>query len=536
MKDAVPIIAEVPFSSDYKFMATVHESRPENDGPGKEDKLIIHVKGAPDRMIPLCDKQAKAGLLGETEPIDRDYWTEQIAILSSHGLRVLALLRGTLEKGAVKEGDQLKSDFVFQKGQWLTIVGLCAIMDPPRPECVDAVTVAHRAGVRVAMITGDHKDTALAIGCMLGLVDEEHSSAITGPELDALGDEEMKAAAQKYNVFARASPQNKIRIVKALQSQGEVAGMTGDGVNDAPALKAADMGVAMGKEGTDVAREAAQMILADDNFATIVVAVREGRVVWDNLRKVLMVNTPINNAQGLSVLFGLIFGLQDTLLTPIQVLYCNLICAVTLGFVTAVEPAEDGIMDVPPRRVGKRIIGRYLFLRIALGTIVLVATTVVSVFWVQHIYRDMDYDERLPLMRSQGSNTLTIGACAITLSARFSYNSAFHPRLFQGNIYAWYSTGIVLVLQLAITYIPGLNSVIFDMGPQKAVGWGITILCTFIVFVVMETEKAFRRFLMAQGADTDDREYGYFDSEPHPNQDISLPKGASHLNLTELSK
>jgi magnesium-transporting ATPase (P-type) len=181
-----------------------------------------------------------------------------------------------------------------------------------------------------------------------------------------MSDEEVKRIVMKTNVFARASPNNKIVIVKALQSQGQIASMTGDGVNDAPALKAADMGVAMGKEGTDVAREAAEMILADDNFATIVVAVREGRVVWDNLRKVLLVNTPINNAQGLSVLFGLAFGMQYAPLSPIQVLYSNLICAVTLGFVCAIEPAEEGIMTLPPRMVGKRLIGRYLFLPLQL--------------------------------------------------------------------------------------------------------------------------------------------------------------------------
>merc|ERR1739844_477535 len=196
---------------------------------------------------------------------------------------------------------------------------------------------------------------------------------------------QMKDTVMKYNVFARASPQNKIRIVKVLQAQKQISSMAGDGVNDAPALKAADMGVAMGKEGTDVAREASEMILADDNFATIVTAVREGRVVWDNLRKVLMINTPINNAQGMSVLFGLACGLEKSPLSPIQVLYSNLICAITLGFVTAIEPAEDGIMKLPPRRVGKRLIGRYLLLRILIGTFTLTSLVVASAFWLKSL-------------------------------------------------------------------------------------------------------------------------------------------------------
>lgn len=261
MKEGAPIIAEVPFSSEYKFMATIHEPVLENDGEDNMDGIVIHVKGAPDRMVAMCKYQAKDGKLDKAseEPIQREYWIEQIAILSSHGLRVLALCRATLPKGSVKKGEQLGPEFIQEKGQWLTMVGLCAIMDPPRPECVDAIAEAHGAGVRVAMITGDHRDTALAIGAMLGLVDEEHSEAITGPELDAMSDDELKLAAKKYNVFARASPQNKIRIVKALQSEGEICGMTGDGVNDAPALKAANMGVAMGKEGTDVAREASEV-------------------------------------------------------------------------------------------------------------------------------------------------------------------------------------------------------------------------------------------------------------------------------------
>lgn len=233
VKRSAPVIAEIPFSSEYKFMATVHNPLVENDGEEFMDELIVHVKGAPDRLIPLCKYQAKNGDFGEAslEPCDSKFWIEQIAVLSSHGLRVLALTRSTVPKGSVEPGQQLKPGFVEGRGEpWLTIVGLCAIMDPPRPECVQAIDEAHRAGVRVAMITGDHKDTALAIGTMLGLVDKQHPDAVTGPELDAMSESELRLAVQKYNVFARASPQNKIKIVKALQAGGDVVGMTGDGV------------------------------------------------------------------------------------------------------------------------------------------------------------------------------------------------------------------------------------------------------------------------------------------------------------------
>jgi magnesium-transporting ATPase (P-type) len=218
------------------------------------------------------------------------------------------------------------------------------------------------------------------------------------------------------------------------------------------------MGVAMGKEGTDVAREASDMILADDNFATIVSAVKEGRVVWDNLRKVLFVNTPINNAQGLSVTFGLLLGLKKSPLSSIQVLYCNLICACTLGFVTAVEPAEDGIMDQPPRRVGKRLIGRFLFLRIVLGTIILICATVGSVFLIKSL-DDIDYQD-IQFQRAQALNTLSFGAVSVTMSARFTRKSAYHRRTFTGNAIANYSYLIMTVLQAFITYTPGLNTTV----------------------------------------------------------------------------
>lgn len=595
LKKETPIVAEVPFSSEYKFMATVHDT-------GDADNYTCFVKGAPDRMVKLCSTQAKGGIIDDLETCDTNYWIEKIAILSSHGLRVLALCRASVPKSSVEKGENLGPEFVNGRPgeKWLTIVGLCAIMDPPRPECVDAIKEAKGAGIRVAMITGDHKDTATAIGHMLGIVDEKYSSAITGPELDEMSDEEMKKAVMVYNVFARASPQNKIRIVKALQAEGQICSMTGDGVNDAPALKAADMGVAMGLEGTDVAREASEMILADDNFATIVTAVKEGRTVWDNLRKVLFINTPINNAQGMSVLFGLALGLRESPLSPIQVLYSNLICAITLGFVAAIEPAEDGIMALPPRRIGKRLIGRYLLLRILLGTFVLTCLVVASAFWLKsynengYLYSTLDeFDVNNPLnikgdkyfiedasdelekfrsetgtdpfenaeefwalypntvtsfpdmpyslehIRSCSFNVLNFGAISITLSARFTYLSSIHPRVFKGNPYCWWSCLVVTVLQLIIMYVPGLNTVVFQMTGMDGTMWGITILFMVIVFLVMEVEKGVRCHLKFRGEDTDDRNYGVFDNPTEAMQSSDgalLPKGASNLNLVSLDK
>lgn len=232
----------------------------------------------------------------------------------------------------------------------------------------------------------------------------------------------------------------------------------------------------------------------------------------------------------MSVLFGLAFGLQYTPLTAIQVLYSNLICAVTLGFVCAIEPAEDGIMDLPPRRVGKRLIGRYLFLRIALGTTVLIATVIASVFWA------LDNGYSREQQRSQAFNTLDFGAISICLSARFAYNSAIHPRIFRGNRMCWYSIAIVAVLQVAITYIPGVNSVIFSMGPMDAAQWGISMAGMAITFVVMEAEKAIRRMLKASGSDTDDNKPDSVFKDRADNRDKSgkLPPGSEKLTLAEL--
>ena len=260
-----------------------------------------------------------------------------------------------------------------------------------------------------------------------------------------------------------------------------------------------------------------------------ITAVREGRVVWDNLRKVLLVNTPINNAQGMSVLFGLLFGLDESPLSSIQVLYCNLICACTLGFVCAVEPAEEGIMDIPPRRVGKRLIGRFLFLRIAIGTIALVACTVGSVFWAD----TKNYS--LGQTRSQALNVLSFGAVAVTMSARFTRKSAFHMRSFTGNPLANWSYAIMMVLQVFITYTPGLNETIFSMEGMTGYQWMIVVVFMVVVFVVMETEKCVRNYLAARKYDVDDIEIGIFDDHVEPDT-TPLPAEVDRFGRNEATR
>jgi magnesium-transporting ATPase (P-type) len=268
------------------------------------------------------------------------------------------------------------------------------------------------------------------------------------------------------------------------------------------------------------------MILADDNFATIIVAVREGRVVWDNLRKALLVNTPINNAQGLSILFGLLFGLSQTPLSSIQVLYANLITATTLGFVTSIEPAEDGIMEQPPR-----LIGRFLLLRIVIGTAALTFTTVGSVFWIKN-----DNEYTLDDTRAVGLNTLAFGAIASTMSARFARKSAFHRRSLQGNQFALWSYAIIAVLQVFITYTPGLNDVIFTMEGMDGKQWGIVFFLMFVVLLIMEGEKSVREYLSSLKYDTEDEEFDpVFESVVEPDR-TPLPVEVSRFGKNELSR
>src|SRR5258708_2473433 len=338
-------LAVVPFESENKFMATLDRV------PG--NGLCILLKGAPDRLLSRCADQRGAN--GGVEPLDLAFWEEQIDALGGQGLRVLA--------AASREVKEDKSDLTLAEvDKDMTFVGLVGIIDPPRPEAIEAIAASQQAGIRVKMITGDHAGTATAIGREMGIT--ENPKAVTGTELEAASDEDLRRIVPESDIFARTSPEHKLRLVQALQANNEVVAMTGDGVNDAPALKRADVGVAMGIKGTEATKEAAEIVLADDNFASIERAIEEGRTIYDNLQKAILFILPTNGAQALVILAAVLLRL-DLPLAPVQILWANMVTAVTLSLALAYEPSEPGLMRRPPRRPGAPILGEHALWRIA---------------------------------------------------------------------------------------------------------------------------------------------------------------------------
>jgi magnesium-transporting ATPase (P-type) len=485
-RETVTRVSAIPFESEHKFMATFHKMTQQFDYVEQKDadgQLIMFVKGAPDKLIAACRRQMIKDSVKETVPIDSEFWLQKAAELSAKGLRVLALCSAVVsEKDIEPFGTSVPPSFVTEQAPFLTMNMLVAIIDPPRDECIDAIKVAHKAGIIVKMITGDHAQTAVAIGRMLGIVDDDHNMVITGPELDKMTDEQLSQVILKCNVYARSSPENKIRIVKALQAKKQISSMTGDGVNDAPALRAADIGVAMGITGTDVSKEASKIVLADDNFATILAAVEVGRQVWDNLRKILLFNQPVNFSQGLVVLFSIILNLPEPLST-IQVLYVNMITSITMGLMLAAEPSEAGIMNLPPRRVGKQLIGKKFVWR----------SIIVSLILVSMVLSAYDYAIILgyspALARGVAFNTLVFCEMAYALNCRFVKRSSCHPRVFFGNNWCYVSIAVAGILQMFITYTPFVNTTIFSLDPLTGPAWGIVAVCTGITFVAIEIEK-----------------------------------------------
>ncbi|WP_119933428.1 HAD-IC family P-type ATPase [Kocuria subflava] len=353
----------LPFSSDYKFMAAALEL------PGQDQPSVL-VKGAPDVLLSRSTSQIDRD--GADQDLDTAAWEQRIEELSNQGLRVLAAARRRAEP---QDGEEITPESLGEHLQFLGIVG---IVDPPREEAITAVQTCQDAGIAVKMITGDHAGTATAIARQMGI--DDGAGAVTGVELEQADDDELAELARKHNVFARTSPEHKLRLVKALQSRGEVVAMTGDGVNDAPALRRADEGVAMGIKGTEVTKESAEAVLGDDNFSTIETAVEEGRRIYDNPCKAIVFLLPTNGAQSLVILFAMFLG-WTLPLTPLQILWVNMVTGVTLAFAFAFEPAEDGIVNRKPAAAKESIVRLRHAIQIAVASVVISGATMGVFYW-----------------------------------------------------------------------------------------------------------------------------------------------------------
>ena len=453
--------AVVPFESDRKYMATLDQL------PG--GALRILMKGAPDRLLDRASSQC--GLDGVLAPLDRNYWDDQVDQLGAQGLRVLAAAKRDADGGTRGlEAADVARDMVF--------LGVVGIIDPPRSEAIEAIARCQSAGIVVKMITGDHAGTALAIGREMGI---GSADAVTGQQIEAASDAELQALVAEHDIFARTSPEHKLRLVTALQANGEVVAMTGDGVNDAPALKRADVGVAMGIKGTEATKEAAEIVLADDNFASISRAVEEGRTIYDNLRKAIVFILPTNGAEALvmfaAVVLGLVLPLQ-----PVQILWVNMVTAVTLALALAFEPAESGVMKRPPRDPRAPILGGYFLWRIAFVS-VLIGGATIGIFLVAKEGRSIE------LARTVAVNTLVFGQAFYLFNCRTLREAAWRPRVLASNPWAWVAVGVLVLFQLVFVYAPSMNAW-FGSAPLELRHWLVPIAIGLCVFVVVEIEKA----------------------------------------------
>ena len=460
-----PRLDEIPFESEHRFMATLH-----HDHAGH---AVIHVKGAPERVLEMCTHEA-----GEDgpQPLDRERWQQRMQQMAERGERVLALATRS-------PGDDRQTLSFDDVDGGLMLLGLFGLADPPREEAIAAVALCHDAGLRVKMITGDHAVTALAIAARLGL--DTHAGALTGGDIDLLDDATLASRASEVSVFARTSPEHKLRLVQALQGLGEVVAMTGDGVNDAPALKRADVGVAMGRKGAEAAKEAAEMVLADDNFASIAHAVEEGRIVYDNLKKALLFILPTNGGEALVIMTAVAFG---TLLpiTAVQILWVNMITAVTLALALAFESAEANVMARAPRRADEPLLSRFLLWRIGFVSTVLVA----GVFAVFRGLRENGVD--IETARTVAVNTLVLFEAFYLFNVRKLERGAFADLFTRAARPAWIAVATVLVFQLLFTYAPIMQT-LFRTRPVSAAQWALSLAVAASVFALVELEKRWRR-------------------------------------------
>jgi magnesium-transporting ATPase (P-type) len=464
-RDAHPRLASIPFDSAHKFMATLHQ--------GPSGKFLV-LKGAPEPVLAACSSQRTRS--GDT-PIDKTAWTSRLHETASLGQRLLAV--------AIRPvADDMETLDLSDVQSGLTLLGVTGIIDPPRDEAITAVAKCQAAGIRVKMITGDHVVTARTIGRALGIGDG--SEALSGQELENLSDADLSGPAQEIDVFARATPEHKLRLVTALQAAGHVVAMTGDGVNDAPALKRADVGVAMGVKGTEAAKEASSMVLADDNFASIAHAVEEGRAVYDNLKKAILFILPTNGGQALTIVAAVLLGLALPL-TPVQVLWVNMVIAVTLALALAFEPPEPGLMKRRPRDPRTPLLTPLLLWRIIFVSLLLVGGT-----FGHFLLIESRPGATTELARTVAINTLVIGQMFYLFNSRYIIAPSWNRRGLLGSRPVLLACGILLVLQALFTYAPPLQT-LFQTVPLAPAEWLRIFAFGLFVFLAVEIEKTILR-------------------------------------------
>lgn len=442
----------IPFDSRHRFMAVLSQGH---------DGRVIHVKGAPERVLRMC------------RGIDSEFWHRRAEALAMRGLRVLAL---------AQRRDTNRSIDVNALDGSMTFLGLLGLIDPPRPEAVAAVAECRAAGIRVKMITGDHAGTASAIARQIGLANPSH--VLTGADLDELDDAQLQIEASSVDVFARTSPEHKLRLVTALQANGLSVAMTGDGVNDAPALKRADIGIAMGQKGSEAAKEAADLVLADDNFASIAAAVREGRTVYDNLKKVISWTLPTDTGEGLTIVLALLLGLALPV-TAVQILWINLITGITLGIALAFEPTEAGTMTRPPRRRDEPILSGELVWHVVLVGILFVA----AVFGIFSYAVDRGYP--LALAQTMAMNTLAVLEIFHLFFIRNIHGTSLTWAAVRGTRVIWVVVLATTLSQLAVTYLPPLQAMLGTQSVPLVDGLHIVGVGA-VFFAIIEIEKRIR--------------------------------------------
>lgn len=455
----------IPFESQHRFMATLHHDHSKHG--------FIYVKGAPERILEMCHQQR---MRGEDVPLDEVYWETSMHAMASRGQRLLAIAF----KPALSEHQNLNFSDI---DSGLTLLGVVGIIDPPREEATQAVRVCQSAGIRVKMITGDHAITALAIGKQMSIGDG--TTVVQGIDLENLDESQLTEVVQRSDIFARVSPEQKLQIVMALQDSGEVVSMTGDGVNDAPALKRADVGVAMGLQGTEVAKEAAEMVLADDNFASIAHAVEEGRTVYDNIKKSILFVLPTNGGELVIIVAAIVMG-KMLPITPAQILWINMITAVTLALTLAFEPPEQNVMQRPPRDPKEPLLSVFLIWRVIFVSLILVIGTFGLFLW------ERQHGASIELARTIAVNTLVMFEIFYLFSARFLLAPSLTFDGFFGNRYSLYAIGILILFQLAFTYF-GPMQTLFSTRAMTLETWLRVIIVASSVLFLVEIEKMLLR-------------------------------------------